>query len=111
NYLIQLIPPLLVAPLFMRGEAQFGVITQAAMAFSNLLGAFSLVVTQFLVISSYAAVLARLSALTEGMRNAAKPPDTGIEVVEADTGLAYERLTLRTAHDGQVLVRRAQRQP
>jgi putative ATP-binding cassette transporter len=105
NYMIQIIPLLLVAPLFMRGEAQFGVITQAAMAFSNLLGAFSLIVTQFLVISSYAAVLARLSALAEGMRNAAKPRETGIEVVEADTGLAYERLTLRTAHDGQVLVR------
>ena len=35
-------------------------ISQSAMAFSHLLGAFSLVVTQFQQISSYAVVLARL---------------------------------------------------
>jgi putative ATP-binding cassette transporter len=63
NYMIQIIPALVVAPLFMRGEAEFGVITQAAMAFSQLLGAFSLVVTQYGAISSYGAVLARLHAL------------------------------------------------
>ena len=60
NYLIQIIPVLIVAPLFIRGEAEFGVITQSAMAFSHLLGAFSLVVTQFQQISGCAVVVARL---------------------------------------------------
>ncbi len=60
NYFIQLIPVLLVAPLFIRGEVEFGVIGQAAMAFATLLGAFSLVITQFQAISSYATVMARL---------------------------------------------------
>jgi vitamin B12/bleomycin/antimicrobial peptide transport system ATP-binding/permease protein len=60
NYMIQLIPILIVAPLFMREGVEFGVIGQAAMAFATLLGAFSLVITQFQAISSYAAVLTRL---------------------------------------------------
>ena len=53
------------------------------MAFSHLLGAFSLVITQFPAISSYAAVLARLTALAEGILS---PPRirSGITTVEDD---------------------------
>lgn len=65
NYMIQLIPTLIVAPLFMRHGVEFGVIGQAAMAFATLLGAFSLVITQFQAISSYASVVTRLSEFTE----------------------------------------------
>ena len=56
---------LIVGPLFIRGTVEFGVIPQASMAFAYVLGAFSLVVNQFPTLSSYAAVLARLSALVE----------------------------------------------
>jgi putative ATP-binding cassette transporter len=65
NYLIQLIPVLVVAPLFIGGEVEFGVIGQSAMAFATLLGAFSLVITQFQAISSYASVVTRLSEFVE----------------------------------------------
>ena len=59
NYLIQIIPALIVAPRFIRGEVEFGVITQSAMAFAQLLGAFSVIINQFGSISSFAAVVAR----------------------------------------------------
>jgi putative ATP-binding cassette transporter len=65
NYMIQLIPVFIVAPMFMKGDVEFGVIGQAAMAFATLLGAFSLIVTQFQAISSYASVVARLSEFNE----------------------------------------------
>lgn len=65
NYLIQLIPVLIVAPLFMRRQVEFGVIGQSAMAFATLLGAFSLVITQFQAISSYASVIARLGEFVD----------------------------------------------
>src|SRR3954452_10534913 len=35
NYLIQIIPTMIVAPRFIRGEIEFGVITQSAMAFTQ----------------------------------------------------------------------------
>jgi len=35
NYMIQIIPALVVAPLFIRGDVEFGVVTQSAMAFSR----------------------------------------------------------------------------
>ena len=50
-------------PLFIRGKVEFGVITQSAVAFAQLLGAFSLIINQFQSISSFAAVTARLSSL------------------------------------------------
>jgi vitamin B12/bleomycin/antimicrobial peptide transport system ATP-binding/permease protein len=65
NYLIQLIPVLIVAPLFIQRQVEFGVIGQSAMAFATLLGAFSLVITQFQAISSYASVVTRLGEFVE----------------------------------------------
>ena len=105
NYLVQVLPIVIVAPRFMRGEIEFGVITQSAMAFSHLLGAFSLIVTQFQSISSYAAVLARLTALNDAIEDAAAEQDAAIEVVEAPDRIAYEQLTLRSPSDDRALVR------
>jgi putative ATP-binding cassette transporter len=104
NYLIQIIPLLIVAPLFIRGEAEFGVISQSSMAFSHLLGAFSLVVTQFQQISSYAVVLARLSALIESVERVAERQASGIQLDDGGAELAWEQLTVRSPQDGSTLV-------
>jgi putative ATP-binding cassette transporter len=105
NYLIQIIPVLIVGPLFIRGTVEFGVIPQASMAFAHVLGAFSLVVNQFPSLSSYAAVLARLSALVDATETIRARGAGGIAVTEDATRLAIEGLTLRTPQDGRVLVR------
>jgi len=94
NYLIQIIPTLIVAPLFIRGKVEFGVITQSAMAFGQLLGAFSLIINQFQSISSFAAVIARLSALVGAVEKGPPSASTQVAVVEAGGRLAYDRLTL-----------------
>ncbi|CAN5825277.1 ABC transporter ATP-binding protein/permease [soil metagenome] len=70
NYMLQLIPILIVAPLFMKEGVEFGVIGQSTMAFAALLGAFSLIVTQFQSISAYASVVARLSEFIGAVENA-----------------------------------------
>jgi putative ATP-binding cassette transporter len=67
NWLIQTIPALIVAPSFIAREIEFGVVTQSAMAFSMLLGAFSLIVTQFQSISSFTAVVERFYSLLEAI--------------------------------------------
>src|SRR5205823_13213944 len=105
NYLIQIIPALVVAPLFIRGEVEFGVITQSAMAFSTLVGALSLVVTQFQSISSFAAVIARLGSLADALEHVREPAAGSIDVREDDARVAYERLTLLAPGNDQVLVR------
>ncbi len=105
NYLIQIIPALVVAPLFIRGEVEFGVITQSAMAFSTLVGALSLVVTQFQSISSFAAVVSRLGSLAEAMEHVGSPAAAHIDVQEDEARVAYEGLTLLSPGSDHVLVR------
>ena len=100
NYLIQIIPALVVAPMYINREVEFGVVTQSAMAFAQLLGAFSLVINQFQSISSFAAVTARLDALGGAVEHATAPDSSAIETIEDREHLAYERLTLR-ASDGE----------
>ncbi len=105
NYLIQIIPALVVAPLFIRGEVEFGVITQSMMAFSVLLGALSLVVTQFQSISSFAAVIARLGSLADALEGVRVPAAAPLDVREDEARVAYEQLTLRSSGNDHVLVR------
>lgn len=105
NYLIQIIPALLVAPLFIRGEVEFGVITQSAMAFSALLGAFSLIITQFQSISSFAAVISRLGDLAEAAEQAQSASASAIQVRHSEDQIEYRQLTLTSRRDRRVLVR------
>ena len=73
NWLIQIIPALIIAPAFIEGKIEFGVITQSAIAFTTLVAAFSLIVTQFQSLSNFAAVVARLSALAEAVGQTGDP--------------------------------------
>jgi putative ATP-binding cassette transporter len=104
NYLIQIIPALIVAPLFVRREIEFGVITQSTMAFASLVGGLSLVVTQFQSISSFTAVVSRLGSLADALA-APAPGAAAFDVHEDESRVAYEGLTLRAAGNGDVLVR------
>jgi putative ATP-binding cassette transporter len=132
NYLIQILPALIVAPLFIGGSVEFGVVTQSAMAFAQLVGAFSLIITQFQSISSYAATVARLEVLDEGIDQAMTQPvqpaevcphhvrrqdcphcadrplpASSIEVLRSrgDCVVDFDRLTLVSPADGRVLAK------
>jgi len=107
NYLIQLIPALLVAPLFIAGGVEFGVIGQATMAFATLVGAFSLIITQFQSISSYASVVTRLSELVEASGSAAlRDTASCLDCRPSADRITYAGLDLRAAGgDGRLLLR------
>jgi putative ATP-binding cassette transporter len=106
DYLIQLVPALIVAPLYIQGKVEFGALTQAAIAFGHVIGAFSLIVEKFQDISAYGAVIERVGAACEALEEeatAAQKPM--IEVEEDDTRVAYERLTLVTPREGRLLLK------
>jgi vitamin B12/bleomycin/antimicrobial peptide transport system ATP-binding/permease protein len=105
NYLFQIIPTLIVAPLFISGKVEFGVITQSAGAFTTLLGAFSLIINQFQSISSFAVVLARLSALVGAVEKGPSSARTAVAVVGDDGRISYEALTLYAPEGGRELLK------
>jgi vitamin B12/bleomycin/antimicrobial peptide transport system ATP-binding/permease protein len=107
NYMIQLIPTLIVAPLFMHQGVEFGVIGQAGMAFATLLGAFSLVITQFQAISSYASVVTRLGEFVGAYEKTRSRGKTAhIEYATAPDHFSCSDLTLCPAdNESKILVR------
>jgi len=106
NWLIQIIPALLIAPLFIEGKVEFGVITQSAIAFTQLLGAFSIIVNQFQSISSYTAVLARLGGLAEARETARAEEETApVRFSHEEGQLVYSGLTLRSPRSNRVLIK------
>lgn len=105
NYLIQIIPALVVAPFFIEGDAEFGVIAQSALAFTILVNAFSLVVSQFPSISSFAAVITRLNALNDASDSARSHVDEYLKVTEDSSRIAYENVTLYAKEEDPPLIR------
>jgi len=104
NYFIQIIPALIIAPQFISGHVEFGVITQSTMAFATLLGAFSLIVTQFQSISAFTAVTARLHILIDAIEKAHNVLPCAIEVEESPERVRYENITLLTGDKARLLI-------
>ena len=105
NWLIQIIPALIVAPSFIAGQIEFGVITQSAMAFTLIVNAFSLIITQIQSLSNFAAVVVRLNSLIEALERKQPAPAAGIEMSEEDRRVAYEEVTLLSPVDGQPVLK------
>lgn len=105
NWMIQIIPVLLVAPLYIKGKVEFGVVTQSAMAFSMLVGAFSLIVTQFQSLSSFAAVIQRLISLWYLIEVAQVSTVSGLDLVETKGDIGFDHLTLLSPIDKRILVK------
>ncbi len=108
--MIQLLPYLVMAPLFFAGKIQFGVVTQAGQAFSSVLDATSVIVNQFESLSAFAAVIERLGTFTEVLeaptiaRQRGGKAQTVIDVVE-DSRLALKHVTLLTPNYQTTLVK------
>jgi len=104
-WLIGLIPALIVAPSFMDGKIEFGVVTQSAMAFSTLVGAFSLIVSQFQSISTFTAVVSRLESLVEAIEEKPLESEVVIQIREEKERIAFEGLTLLSPESGEFLLK------
>lgn len=104
NWMIQIIPVVIIAPVFFRGGMDFGAITQSAAAFAILVGAFSFIVSQFKSISNFAAIVARLSSLMEAMEEARQPKSSNLELVERDGELVFDHVTLMSPAKSPLLV-------
>ncbi len=107
GYLTIIVPTVVVAPTFFRGEIDFGAITQASFAFRQILEALSIIVNQIEQITAFSAGVNRLAVFTDTLEtNSLTQQDNTrkIDVVEEDR-LSLDRLTLQTPGGKQVLIR------
>src|SRR5262249_9132635 len=104
NYLTQLIPVVIVAPLYMQGRVEFGVVTQAIMAFTTFLSGFSLIITQFETLSSFAAVTNRLDTIAQALEQSRTPASSAIQITHEEGRVAYEDLSLWSRHEHRPMI-------
>lgn len=106
NYFLPVLPTIVVAPLFFRGEIEFGVVIQAGAAFGVVINALSIVVNHFANLSLFAAVINRLGTFWEALQRCREPISSGDQIVLA-TGapLQLQQVTIWTPRREQVLVR------
>ena len=69
RYLVQILPSLIVAPLYFAKKVELGTISQSYGAFNHILGDFSILINQFESLSAFSAGLTRLSTFLDKLEN------------------------------------------
>jgi vitamin B12/bleomycin/antimicrobial peptide transport system ATP-binding/permease protein len=110
NYAALVLPVVIVAPLFMRGAVEFGVVTQSVGAFAQVLAAVSLIITQFGLLSAYLAGVQRLGMLWDELDEFDEEEERvaregGQEVDEDSRRVNLEKLTVCTPDGAKTLVK------
>ena len=100
NYLKPLIPIIIVAPAFFRGDIkEWGTVPQSADAFVRVVEALSVLIQNFGLISTIAAVTTRLGAFTETLENAAEESSCyfpRINTTFYDDKIEFNKVTIHT---------------
>ncbi|MEA5500412.1 ABC transporter ATP-binding protein/permease [Limnoraphis robusta] len=106
RYIVIILPSLIMAPIYFAGQIKFGDITQANFAFSQVLSAFSIIVSQIEALSAFAAGINRLATFSEALHpenTVPKPGEPRIDLT-IDSPLALEHITLNTPNYQKTLV-------
>lgn len=106
NYVLPILPTVLVAPLFFQGQIEFGVIIQAGVATGYVINALSIVVLKFNELSYFAAVINRLGSLWEALEKANQPITSGERIkISSGKDLVFKNVTILTPRREQSLVK------
>lgn len=106
NYLVTILPTIIVAPAYLNGDIEFGTITQAGFAFGQVLGALSIIVHNFGSLSSFAAVVTRLGSFWDALDEIESGRILGSEIkmIRGDS-VEFKNVTIFTPKRDQVLLR------
>ncbi|UKO95766.1 ABC transporter ATP-binding protein/permease [Nostoc sp. UHCC 0870] len=102
---IQIFPFIVFGPLDIKGEMEFGEISQAAIACSLFATALGELINEFGTSGKFSSYVERLSGFSNALADATKKPENvnTIKTVE-DNRLAFENVTLQTPNYEQVIV-------
>lgn len=107
NFMIMVLPIIIVAPLYLNDEIEFGVITQASSVFVNVVNALSVVVLNFQALSNLTAVTTRLGtfweALDDASQDGGKTRDARISVVQGDA-IRFRNVAIYTPKGDQTII-------
>ena len=80
QFLIQILPGAVVAPLFFAGKVELGVVSQSFGAFNHILNDFSIIVNQFESLSQFSAGVDRLGEFATRLRRENDASEVGLGI-------------------------------
>ena len=89
NYLTWLLPVVVIAPQYMEGLVELGVVQQAAAAFGHVLDDLSLIINEFEGLSEFSASIGRLHQFLRAVRDADPSRNSGNMDSDGDGGAAF----------------------
>ena len=109
DYLILVVPMLMIVPIYLAGDTDFGAVTQAGSSFGRVLGALSIIVTQFQMFAELAASVTRLATFSEALERyeqekCCAPVEGYIQTRFDDNLLELKQLTVRNSEDQTPLI-------
>ena len=107
RYAVVILPSAILAPLYFQGTIEYGDITQAGFAFSQVLSAFSLVVNQIDSLTAFGAGINRLATFRETLEEPKTTLEEGKSQIDltVDSSLELQRVTLETPNYKNTLVK------
>ncbi|MDJ0510983.1 MAG: ABC transporter ATP-binding protein/permease [Crocosphaera sp.] len=107
KYFPRLIPYIIIAPLYLRGELDFGAIGQTSFAFFQVLSALSLITNQIQGITEFAASINRLGEFYESLNPLSfkkEKTQTSFIHTQQASDVALENVTLQPPNSDRILV-------
>ncbi len=107
RYATFILPSAILAPMFFNRQIEFGDITQAGFAFSQIFEAFALIVLQINQLTEFAAGINRLETFTEALEEQERETPDGVTAIKTieDTQIVMDQVTLLTPTSQRTLVR------
>jgi putative ATP-binding cassette transporter len=106
NYFLGILPTLIVAPLFFKGQIEFGSVIEAGGAFAVVINALSIVVNNFSNLSVFAAVTNRLGSFWAAVEDVSGSGASGQRIkTSIGSPLEFRSVTIWTPRREQVLIR------
>ncbi|MEH1899109.1 MAG: ATP-binding cassette domain-containing protein [Nostoc sp.] len=102
---IQIFPYVVLAPLYMSGQADFGEVVQASIACNQFATAMAILIREFGSSGRFSSYVERLSEFSDALEEVTKQPEnvSTIKTIE-ENHLAFEHVTLQTPNYEQVIV-------
>ena len=107
QYFPRLIPYIIIAPLYLQGEVDFGAIGQTSFAFFQVLSALSLITNQIQGITEFAASINRLGEFDESLNPLSFKKEkiqTSFIHTQDSADVALENVTLQPPNSDRILI-------
>ena len=104
DYVVVIIPSLILAPLYFKGQIDVGAITKATFAFRMVLKSLEIIISEFTSLAKFSANVHRIGSFVEALDNPIPVEAKERIVTQFGDNIKFENVTVRTPDGARTLV-------